>query len=89
MDSRQMSSMNVSIPEAMRRWVEKVVTSENFGTTSEYVRSLIREDQKRRARAELDAKLLEALESGPATELTKSDWEQVRVQLRERLKKGA
>jgi antitoxin ParD1/3/4 len=84
-----MSSMNVSLPEAMRQWVDRVVATESFGTTNEYARSLIREDQKRRAKAELDAKLLDALESGPATQLSKSHWDQVRAQLRDRLKKGA
>jgi antitoxin ParD1/3/4 len=84
-----MVSMNVSLPEVMRGWVEDVVAREGYGTTSEYVRSLIREDQKRRAKAELDAKLLDAIGSGPASELAHEDWERLRAQVRERLKKGA
>src|SRR5438876_12032206 len=35
-------------------------------------------------RAELEAKLLEALDSGPATPLTAEDWQEIRRQVRER-----
>jgi len=34
------SSMNISLPDAMRRWVEAQVEANGFGTASEYFRSL-------------------------------------------------
>jgi antitoxin ParD1/3/4 len=90
MDNRPMSSMNVSLPESMRHWVESIVAGEGFGTVSEYVRSLIREDQKKRAREELDSKLIQALDSGSEVELTADDWSDIRSKVREKLiKKGA
>lgn len=58
-----MSTMNVSLPEELKAYVDDQVRSQGFGTTSEYVRELIRRD---RDRARLRALLMEGLES-PAT----------------------
>lgn len=77
--------MNVSLPETMRRWVEERVSSDGYGTASEYFRALVREDQKRRSREELDRKLIEALDSGQATELTSQDWQHIRSTVRQRI----
>jgi antitoxin ParD1/3/4 len=58
-----MTSMNISLPESLKEYVEEQTQSGN-STPSEYVRELIREDQKRRAKQRLDALLLEGLNSG-------------------------
>ncbi len=79
------TSMNISLPDTLRQWVQDRVTAEGYGTASEYFRALVREDQKRNARQRLDEKLVEALESGDATEMTPEDWRQVRATVRERL----
>ena len=42
-----MSTMNISLPEAMKSFVDEQVHSRGFGTSSEYVRELIRKDQER------------------------------------------
>ena len=39
--------MNVSLPEALRAFVEDQVAQRRYGTTSEYIRDLIRRDQDR------------------------------------------
>jgi antitoxin ParD1/3/4 len=85
----QQTSMNVSLPETMRRWVEERVSNEGYGTVSEYFRSLVREDQKRKAREELDRKLVEALDSGEPAELTPKDWQHIRSTVRQRVAKQA
>jgi antitoxin ParD1/3/4 len=76
-----MSTMNISLPEPLRDWVEEQVKSGSFGNASEYIRSLIRDDQKQRAQHELEAKLLEGIESGPATPWTPQDSEAIRTRL--------
>ena len=43
-----MSTMNVSLPEALRSFVDEQVAQGEYGTSSEYVRELIRRDQERR-----------------------------------------
>jgi len=55
--------MNISLPEDLKEYVERQ-TRRGYSTPSEYVRELIREDQKRRATERLDALLLEGLDSG-------------------------
>jgi antitoxin ParD1/3/4 len=46
-------SLNISLPRVLREYVEKRVEEEAYSTPSEYVRALIREDQKRRDRQKL------------------------------------
>ena len=53
------SSMNISLPDSMRRWVEEQVETEGFGTASEFFRSLVREAQQRKVHEQLDRKLIE------------------------------
>ncbi len=65
-----MSTMNISLPEQMRSFVEAQVLQGQYSSASDYVRALIRADQDRRAQAELEAKLLDAVESGQFAEVT-------------------
>ncbi len=63
-----MSTMNVSLPEPMKAWVESQSRTGRFSNSSDYVRDLIRRDQTRQAAvAELQSALDEGLASGPAT----------------------
>jgi antitoxin ParD1/3/4 len=42
-----MSTMNISLPESLKSFVDKQVSGRGYGTSSEYVRELIRQDQNR------------------------------------------
>lgn len=42
-----MSTMNISLPEALKTFVDEQVKQRGYGTSSEYVRELIRRDQDR------------------------------------------
>jgi antitoxin ParD1/3/4 len=55
-----MSTMNVSLPDEMRDFVERQVREGSFSTSSEYIRALIRRDE---ARSQLRVLLHEGLES--------------------------
>ncbi len=48
------TTMNVSLPETMKSFVEERLESDGYGTASEYIRDLIRADQKRRAETQLE-----------------------------------
>jgi antitoxin ParD1/3/4 len=82
-----MKTMNVSLPDAMRSFIEEQTKTGGFSTASEYVRSLVREDQKSKSRERLEALLLEGLESGEAQELTAGVWEEVRGEVLRHLEK--
>jgi antitoxin ParD1/3/4 len=43
-----MTSLNIFFPEALKNYVEGQVASGDWGTPSEYVRELIRQDKERR-----------------------------------------
>ena len=80
-----MATMNISLPDEMKTFVEDQAAKEGFGTTSEYLRSVIRDVQKRQAKQAFEAKLREALESGPAEPMTREDWEEIEREGLERL----
>jgi antitoxin ParD1/3/4 len=42
-----MSTMNISLPDTMKSFVDEQVSQRGYGTSSEYVRELIRRDQER------------------------------------------
>ena len=44
-----MTNMNVSLPESLKAYVEEQVSYGGYGTVSEYLRELIREDKKRKS----------------------------------------
>ena len=43
-----MTSLNISLPKALKAYVEGQVASGDWGTPSEYIRELIRQDKERR-----------------------------------------
>jgi len=62
-----MATMNVSLPDLMKNWVEAQARSGRQGNASDYVRDLIRRDQERAAQiAQLQAAITEGIESGIA-----------------------
>ena len=65
--------MNVSLPEELKEYVE-AQTKSGYSTPSEYVRELIRGDQKRRAKERLDTLLLEGISSGDSIPMDAAFW---------------
>ncbi|WP_066521616.1 type II toxin-antitoxin system ParD family antitoxin [Sphingobium cloacae] len=43
-----MATMNVSLPDAMKQWVEGQAATGRYNNAKDYVRDLIRRDQERR-----------------------------------------
>ena len=78
------ASMNISLPDPMKDFIETQAAKEGFGSVSEYLRSVMRELQKRKAREELESKLLEGLQ-GPAVEMTRADWDSIEQEALERV----
>jgi len=60
-----MATMNVSLPDPMKSWIEEQTREGNFSNASDYVRHLIRRDQARvKAVAELQVAIDEAVQAG-------------------------
>lgn len=77
------TTMNISLPDSMRVFVEETLANDGYGSASEYVRDLIRADQKRRNEKRLETVLLERLRSGDDETFTMDN---VRDVLRKRIK---
>lgn len=56
-----MSTMTISLPEALKAFVDEQVSQRGYGTNSEYVHELIHKEQERE---QLRALLLAGVESG-------------------------
>jgi antitoxin ParD1/3/4 len=78
-----MTTINISLPESMREFVNQQVAQGGFSTVSEYVRQLIREEQKHAAQKKIEALLLEGLNSGEPIEVTDEWWRNKERQLLE------
>lgn len=76
-----MSTMNISLPEALKGFVDEQVTSRGYGTSSEYVRELIRRDQERQ---KLRSLLLDGARSSIAGEVDDSYFGALRERVRNR-----
>ena len=75
------ASMNISLPESLRRYVHKRCAEADYSNPSDYVRALIREDKKRTAQQGLERLILDGLESGAAVEADTEYWDQKRAAL--------
>ncbi|MBE0510273.1 MAG: type II toxin-antitoxin system ParD family antitoxin [Chromatiales bacterium] len=63
-----MATMNVSLPDTMKTWVEEQAHSGKYSNTSDYIRDLIRHDQLRAEKiARMQFVLDEGLASGEGT----------------------
>jgi antitoxin ParD1/3/4 len=76
-----LASLNISLPQPLKDYVEAQVKEGGYSTPSEFVRDLVRRDQKHRAEEKLEALLLEGLHSGEPIEITPEYWENKRRQL--------
>jgi antitoxin ParD1/3/4 len=79
-----MPTMNISLPENLKEFVESQVRSGDFSSVSEFIRLLVRREQRERDREKLELRILEGLGSGEATEVTPQMWGEIRQRLRER-----
>ena len=82
-----METMNIALPESMKQFVQERVSGGGYSSVSEYIRELIRADQKRMAQERIDALLLEGLDSGQPIPVTQEYWEEKTRRLAERLGK--
>ncbi len=70
-----MSTMNISLPDSLKDFVDEQVNERGYGTSSEYVRELIRKDQDR---LKLRGLLLEGASSAPTKPVDHSYFDSLR-----------
>ena len=70
-----MATMNISLPDELKQFVDAQVSEHGYGSTSEYLRDLIR---KQRDVEKLRGMLLEGVNSGPATPMEPDFFDKMR-----------
>lgn len=79
-----MSTMNISLPDTLKTFVDEQVNQGGYGTSSEYVRELIRKDQ---SRLQLRNLLLAGAASGPATPVDSAYFDGLRKRIKQAAKR--
>lgn len=75
-----MATMNVSLPDQMKDWVEQQIKTGHYSNASDYVRDLIRRDQEYLDTREILVKaLIAGEESGKSKGSLEDIWKRVRA----------
>ena len=82
-----MTTVTISIPESFREFIQKQIKKKGFGNVSEYFRTLLRKAQEEESDVKLEALLVEGLDSGGDTELTREFWKDLKTEAAHLLKK--
>jgi antitoxin ParD1/3/4 len=77
--------MSISLPESLKDFIRDRVNDGHYSNPSDYIRALVREDQKRQAEEKLEALLLEGLASGPSQEATPDYWQDLMREAKTRI----
>jgi antitoxin ParD1/3/4 len=76
-----MTTMNISLPENLKGFVDSQVQIGGYSTSSEYIRELIREDQRKKLEQKLSLLLLEGIQSGKPITANAAYWNRKRQRL--------
>jgi len=74
-----MATMNVSLPDAMKEWVETQTRTGRYGNASDYVRDLIRRDQER---ADKIAAMQRLVDEGRASGVSEESLDEILAEAR-------
>ena len=81
-----MATMNISLPDSLRDFVDEQVAARGYSTSSEYMRELIRKDQDRQHLRKL---LLEGAASPPGTPIDDAYFDRLRKRIAKKAAKRA
>lgn len=81
-----MATLNISLSDSSRKFVEEQVAFGGYSTSSEYIQHLIHQDQKRVNQKQLETLLTETLESDELTYMTDEWWKEKRSQILQKIR---
>ena len=79
-----MVKLDITLPEALKEFVDERVGTGTYKTSSDYISDLIRRDQMAEGERQLKAALEEGLRSGPSVPIDAAYWEELRAAARGR-----
>jgi antitoxin ParD1/3/4 len=80
------TTLHISLPEPLVESAKERAENERFGTLSDYVRSLIRDDLRQMEEKKLEHMLLEGIRSGRGIEFGSKEWKEFRKSLVKKIK---
>jgi antitoxin ParD1/3/4 len=83
-ENSSMRTLQLDLPDEMMEFIAEQIAEGDYDSPSEYIRDLVRADQKRHAKSQLETVLLRAANSGDPSDLTPEIVEQMRQRLRGR-----
>jgi len=78
--TQKAQSLHVTLPPLLKRFVEKQVKTFGYGTKSDYIQELVRNEMKKKEEEKLERMLLEGLASG-SKEYSEKEWKKFRKEL--------
>ena len=81
-----MATMNVSLPDKLKAWVESKVEAGDYASASDVVRDLVRRRMDREARLEA---LRDAIREGEASGISETSWKDFLAEIKARPAKKA
>jgi antitoxin ParD1/3/4 len=84
--AHRISTMSISLPEDLKQFVKNRSRTAHYGTPSDYIRGLIREDFKRQEEERLEQELLKGLRSGKGIQMTKDAFKRLTAEAAKRIR---
>ena len=83
-----MTTLTISLPESLRKFVDVQVETKGYGNVSEYFRGLLRTAQEQEAEKRLEVLLLESLDDPrPDLPLTPRFWDEAKKRIADRARR--
>jgi antitoxin ParD1/3/4 len=83
-----METLTISLTKDQKAFVEAQMAEGGFRSVSKYIDTLLRAERRRQAEAYLLTLVQEAEASGPATPMTKEDWDNLKRRVWDRVAKA-
>jgi antitoxin ParD1/3/4 len=80
-----MTTINISLPEAMTLFIQSQIAQGNYSTVSEYIEHLIAREQQKATKEKIEPMLLSGLDSGEPIIPTDDWWEKKRTEMLEKV----
>ena len=77
---RHTSTMTISLPKDLKQFVKQRSRTAHYGTPSDYIRGLIRDDVRRLEQERLEQELLKGLTSGKGIRMTPEAWQRLKAE---------
>ena len=83
-----MTTVTISLPESLRKFVSRQVKNNGYGNVSEFFRGLLREAQRQEESKRLETLLLQGLDrGGDDVEVNKEFWKKLKTEAAELISK--